>query len=50
MTMVIFAFGAALCISLGSRPQLLLAWYIWQVRRVEVPENPKETIITYPLA
>jgi len=31
-------------------PKLLLGWYVYEVRRRDVPENPEETIVTYPLA
>jgi hypothetical protein len=35
-------------IALLSR--LLLGWYLRELRRVEIPEEPSEAIITYPLA
>ena len=35
-------------IAFASR--LLLGWYLHEVRRVELPEDPGEAIITYPLA
>ena len=35
-------------IALLSR--LLLGWYLREIRRVEVPEETGEAIITYPLA
>jgi len=35
-------------IALLSR--LLLGWYLREIRRVEVPEEAGEAIITYPLA
>ena len=31
-------------------PRVLLGWYLYEVRRVDIPENREETIITYPLA
>ena len=37
--------GLALC---GSR--LLLGWYLHEVRREEIAQEPGEAIITYPLA
>ena len=33
---------------LGSR--LLLGWYLREVRRLKIREEPGEAIITYPLA
>ena len=32
----------------GSR--FLLGWYLYEVRRIKIPEAPGEAIITYPLA
>jgi hypothetical protein len=31
-------------------PTILLRWYLREARRLDIPENPDETIITYPLA
>lgn len=33
---------------LGSR--LLLGWYLREVRRVKITEQPDDAIVTYPLA
>jgi hypothetical protein len=31
-------------------PRLLLGWYLYEARRLDIPEEPEDTIITYPLA
>lgn len=30
--------------------RLLLGWYLREVRRLKIPEDPGEAIVTYPLA
>jgi hypothetical protein len=40
--------GTRSLIAVVSR--LLLGWYLHEVRRVEIPEDPGEAIVTYPLA
>lgn len=41
---------AALVVALAYGRRALLAWYVWEVRRQEVPQAPGEAILTYPLA
>lgn len=31
-------------------PGLLLGWYLREIRRVKIAEEPGEAIVTYPLA
>ena len=44
----------AACIVLAAlvvlSPTVLLRWYLREARRLDIPENPDEAIITYPLA
>ena len=50
MTLAFLAAGAAIAgwMILGRR--LLLAWYLREVRALEIPQAPGDAIITYPLA
>jgi len=44
----------AACIALAAlvvlSPTVLRRWYLREARRLDIPENPEETIVTYPLA
>jgi hypothetical protein len=31
-------------------PPLLLGWYLHEARRLDVPQDPAEAVVTYPLA
>jgi hypothetical protein len=31
-------------------PRLLFRWYLREVRRLEIPQDPGEAIVTYPFA
>jgi hypothetical protein len=35
---------------LAVAPRLLLRWYLREVRRMEVPQEHGDAIVTYPLA
>ena len=54
MTFGILAALLGLCIAAGgflvAAPQLLFRWYLREVRRLEIPQDPAETIATYPFA
>ena len=51
MTIALAIFAAAVAAAaLACRRQALLNWYLWEVRRREVPLEPGQRIQTYPLA
>ncbi len=31
-------------------PRLLLAWYLYEARRLDIAQHPEDKIVTYPLA
>jgi hypothetical protein len=35
---------------LAVAPRLLFRWYLREVRRLEIPQDPSEAIVTYPFA
>jgi hypothetical protein len=52
-TMLLAAAATAtvwLVLARGPVPKLLLSWYVREVEKLDVPEDPYETIHTYPLA
>ena len=50
------ALPALLCVAiaigglLAAAPRLLFRWYLREVRRLEVQQDPGETVATYPFA
>jgi hypothetical protein len=48
--LVVAAVLAAAASALPCTRRVLLGWYVREVQRVEVSENPGEAIVTYPLA
>ena len=44
------AVSIALAALVALSPAILLRWYLREARRLDIPENPDEAIITYPLA
>lgn len=46
----IFNFGTGKGGPIAFISRLLLGWYLREIRRVEIPEDPGEAIVTYPLA
>jgi hypothetical protein len=50
MTWLLLAAGAAIAFYLILARRVLLAWYLREVRALEIPQAPGEAIITYPLA
>jgi hypothetical protein len=50
MTLLLLAASAAIaCWTMLAR-RLLLAWYLREVRGLDIPQAADEAIITYPLA
>ena len=49
---LLLAIGIALavCVILALAPKYLLGWYLHEVRGLNLPAEPGEAIITYPLA
>jgi hypothetical protein len=41
---------AVLCLWLAIGRRVLLGWYLQEIRQLEIPENPGDKIVTYPLA
>jgi hypothetical protein len=50
MTLAFFALGTAVGGWLIVGRRLLLAWYLHEVRGVDLPRSPENPIITYPFA
>jgi hypothetical protein len=50
MTWLLLAAGAAIAFYLILARRVLLAWYLREVRALDIPQAPGEAIITYPLA
>jgi hypothetical protein len=50
MTLVFLAAGAAIIGWMMLARRLLLAWYLREVRALDIPQAPGEAIVTYPLA
>jgi len=50
MTLLLLAAGAATVGWMILARRLLLAWYLREVRALDIPQAPAEAIITYPLA
>ncbi len=50
MIWVFLAMGAAIIGWMMLARRLLLAWYLREVRALDIPQAPGEAIITYPLA
>jgi hypothetical protein len=46
----IFGVGAGKGSPITFISRLLLGWYLREIRRMEIPEDPGEAIVTYPLA
>ena len=50
MTLLLLAAGAAIALWMILARRLLLAWYLREVRALDIPQTADEAIITYPLA
>ena len=50
MTLTFITVGAAIGGWLIVARRWLLAWYLREVRRLDLPQAPEDAIITYPLA
>jgi hypothetical protein len=50
MTILAVIVAAAVAALFICRRRALLAWYLWEVRRRQLPEPAGERIHTYPLA
>jgi hypothetical protein len=50
MILLLLAVGAAIAGWMILARRLLLAWYLREVRALDIPPAPDETIVTYPLA
>ncbi len=50
MILLLLAAGAAIAFYLILARRLLLAWYLREVRGLDLPQAADEAIITYPLA
>jgi hypothetical protein len=50
MILLLLVAGAGLAFYLILAPRLLLAWYLREVRALDIPRAADEAIITYPLA
>ena len=50
MTLFFMAAGAAIAGSMILGRRLLLAWYLREVRTLDIRQAPDDAIITYPLA
>jgi hypothetical protein len=48
VAVIVAVAATGLFAALGSRP--LLGWYLREVRRLKIREEPGDAIITYPLA
>ena len=42
--------GIAAAGLLAAAPRLLFRWYLREVRRLDVPQEPGEAVATYPFA
>jgi hypothetical protein len=50
MTLLLLAAVAAIVGWTMLARRLLLAWYLREVRALDIPQAPGEAIVTYPLA
>jgi len=50
MIVSLLAAGAVIAFYLVLARRILLAWYLREVRAIDIPLAPDEAIITYPLA
>jgi hypothetical protein len=50
MILLLLAAGATIAFYLILARRLLLAWYLREVRALDIPQAPGEAIVTYPLA
>lgn len=47
--LVVAVFALAFALGVFGR-ELLLRWYLHEIKRTDLPENPADAIVTYPLA
>jgi hypothetical protein len=50
MTFALWAACVVVAAALLLSPAILRRWYLYEARRLDIPENPEDRIITYPLA
>ena len=50
MTASLWIMGVVLAGLVVLSPTVLRRWYLYEARRLDIPENPDDRIITYPLA
>lgn len=50
VALVLLALVLSATAAFAARPRLLLGWYLREVRRMPVAEDPGEVVASYPLA